>query len=84
MGDAAIFFADQLSRERALTDDETARLCGHVSSRRRFWTAKEDRIVARMKATGARAPEIADRLGRTAWAVRFRLARQRAKVASRG
>jgi hypothetical protein len=83
MGDAAIFFADQLSRERALTDDETARLCSALKGThgRRIWTAREDRIVARMKASGARAPEIADRLGRTAWAVRLRLARLRARKA---
>lgn len=82
MQPAAVFFADRLSRERELTSEETTKLCAALagSKGRRMWTAKEDRQVNRMKARGMGAPAIAQELGRTAWSVRFRLARLRAKA----
>lgn len=85
----AIHFADELCRQRALTQEETDMLCEVVSKSRQdragkvFWTAKDDRTLRRLKRT-RRAAEIAEIMGRTTRAVEARLMRLRQKEMARG
>jgi DNA-binding NarL/FixJ family response regulator len=75
---ATIFFANALSRERALTEAETDMLCRSMQREptgRRLWTQADDREIARLARKGLKAPQIAERVGRTAMAVRLRLHR---------
>lgn len=82
---AGIFFAERLGKMRALTNEETDMLENLMKRARltpsRFWTAREDRMLLRAMRASPRnyAAEIAAETGRTAWSVRSRARKVRAR-----
>jgi hypothetical protein len=81
----AIHFADQLCRERALTNQETDMLMTVVDKQRRrmLWTAKDDRDLRRLSRLMP-AHVVAEQMGRTPWSVRNRIRRLKVKEVARG
>jgi hypothetical protein len=69
----AIHFADEVSRTRALTDQETDMLCSVVVASRRLWSQSDDRELRRLRRKRLTAPAIAEVLNRSPMAVRTRL-----------
>lgn len=73
-----IALADALNRERALTQWESGLVAAlvtktpHAQPLRR-WTQAQDEQLLVLVSDGPTAPEIALRMGRTAWSVRSRL-----------
>lgn len=74
--DAAIYFAEQLGRERALSEQESIVLERVISSKPRpdrRWTPEEDRKLLKMSKARIRGADMAETLKRTPWAVYRRL-----------
>lgn len=80
----AMHFADELSRQRALTQDETDMLMAIVEKRRRDWTDEEVAKLRSMRAARKLAPQIARELGRSVAAVRSMGRQMRRKEIGRG
>lgn len=85
---AVCYFADALSRERPLTDEETDRLCRALSrepkGNRRLWGQADDRELSRLRRKMMTADEIAEKMGRTPWSVRSRIRALNRKERDRG
>jgi hypothetical protein len=83
----ATFFADALNRERGLTQVESE-LLGRLLSRApsepvmRRWSGADDRDLLRLHVSMT-APQIAQQMDRTPWAIRSRLRALKRKARTR-
>jgi hypothetical protein len=85
---AVTYFADALSRERPLTEQDLDILCRALSrnakGNRRLWGQADDRELSRLRRKMLTADQIAEKMGRTAWSVRSRIRALNRKERDRG
>lgn len=85
--EAIVSAFEALGKVRPLSDTESRilqRALSRTSDTRvyRRWTPEDDAALKRMARTRLRAPDIGQRLGRTAWSVRNRIKRLKAERVS--